>query len=128
MTSFTLGQNIIMMILLSERERRSSMGEEIRKEAILRYIVDKEKPKTIYTSIARTKPWFFKWLKRYFTGDSKWYKDQSRAPLRKPTEISKGERDLIVDTRRRLESESYAQIGVSAIKWELKKLGVSFPI
>ena len=103
------------------------MEEEIRKKAILRYIVDKEKPPTIYTNLGRTKPWFFKWLKRYLTGNADWYRDQSRVPLKKPTEISKGNRDLIVTTRRRLESGPCAQIGVSAIKWELRKLGASFP-
>jgi len=103
------------------------MEEEIRKKAILRYIVDKEKPPTIYTNLGRTKLWSFKWLKRYLTGNTDWYRDQSRSPLNKPTEISKGNRDLIVTTRRRLESGPYAQIGVSAIKWELRKLGASFP-
>lgn len=103
------------------------MEEETRKKAILRHIVDKEEPKTIYASLNRTKPWFFKWLKRYQTGDTNWYKDQSRAPLKKPKQTSKGNRELIVDTRRRLESEPYAQTGVSAIKWELTKLGVTFP-
>lgn len=103
------------------------MEEEIRKKAILRYIVDKEEPKTIYTSLDRTKPWFFKWLKRYLTGDTYWYRNRSRAPLKKPAEISKDNRDLIIAIRMRLESEPYAQIGASAIKWELRKLGVTFP-
>jgi hypothetical protein len=103
------------------------MEEEIRKKAIMSYIVEKEKPKVIYTSLNRSKKWFFKWLKRYETGGRDWYKEQSRAPLRSPNEISQGKKDFIISTRQHLESEPYAQIGVSAIKWELTKLGMTFP-
>ncbi len=103
------------------------MEEENRKKAILRYLVEKEEPKAIYTSLNRSKKWFFKWLKRYQTGSMDWYKEQSRAPLRSPGEILQGEKDLIISTRKHLESEPYAQIGVSAIKWELTKLGMPFP-
>ena len=34
---------------------------------------------------------------------------------------------MIVSTRKRLEAELFAQTGVSAIKWELSKLGSDFP-
>lgn len=101
------------------------MEEEIRQEAIRRHLLDGESPKSVYTSLNRSKKWFFKWLKRYQTGSSDWYKEHSRAPLSKPSAISQQEQDLIVATRTRLESELYAQIGVSAIKWELHKLGVT---
>ena len=103
------------------------MEEEIRKEAIFRYSVNGESPKTICTELKRSKPWFFKWLRRFQTGDLYWYKDKSKAPVRRPTKISDKERELIVSIRRQLESEAFAQVGVSAIKWELTKLGVPFP-
>jgi hypothetical protein len=47
--------------------------------------------------------------------------------LRRPSQVSKDRRELIVSTRKRLEAEPFAQTGVSAIKWELSKLGVDFP-
>lgn len=100
--------------------------EEIRKTAIRRHLKG-EKPKVIYHDLERSKKWFFKWLKRYQTGQDEWYKDQPRAPLRKPAQIDDTERQRIISIRKRLESESFAQIGVSAIKWELSKLGLSFP-
>lgn len=103
------------------------MEEELRKQAILRHVIGGEKPKVIYTEINRSKQWFFKWLKRYQTGKKDWYKDRSRAPLTKPNETCKEEKKLIVSVRRQLESARYAQVGVSAIKWELTKLGVNFP-
>ena len=103
------------------------MEEEIRKEALFRYSVKGESPQTICTELKRSKPWFFKWLRRFQTGDLHWYKDKSKAPVRRPTRISDKERALIVSIRRQLESEAFAQVGVSAIKWELSKLGVRFP-
>lgn len=103
------------------------MEEEIRKTAITRYLVQGESPKDIYTSLHRTKPWLFKWLERYQSGNAEWYKDRSRAPLSRSQETNQGEKDLIITTRQRLESEPFAQVGVSAIKWELKKLGLPFP-
>lgn len=103
------------------------MEEEIRKQAILRHLIKGESPKGIYTSLNRSKKWFFKWLSRYQSGNADWYKNQSRKPLRRPGETRGTEKNLIVSTRLRLESEPFAQIGVSAIKWELKKLGVPFP-
>ncbi|MGD9207385.1 MAG: helix-turn-helix domain-containing protein [Syntrophobacterales bacterium] len=102
------------------------MDEETRKQAILRY-VNGASPKSIYTDLKRSKYWFFKWLKRFQNGDLYWYKDRSKVPLRSPTKTSKRVEQLIVSIREQLESEPFAQIGVSAIKWELSKLGVDFP-
>jgi putative transposase len=102
------------------------MDEEIRKKAILRYI-NGEPPKGIYDDLNRSKKWFFKWLKRYQSGETDWYRDKSRAPLRKSTRTSEDRTALIVSTRKRLEAEPFAQTGVSAIKWELSKLAAGFP-
>ncbi len=102
------------------------MKEEIRKEAIRRYR-NGEKPVSIYKNLKRSKQWFFKWRKRYQTGIQDWYKDRSRAPKTNPYRISDGERQRIIETRRWLESEPFAQVGASAIKWELKKTGKPFP-
>lgn len=88
------------------------MEEEIRKEAIIRYLKG-ESPKVIYTGLNRSKHWFFKWLKRYHTGKADWYKEKSRPPLRRPTENSDKVKQLIVSIRNRLESERFAQVGVS---------------
>ncbi len=60
------------------------MEEELRKKAIQRYL-ERGSPKSIYTDLKRSKEWFFKWLKRYQTGDKDWYKDRSKAPHNSPT-------------------------------------------
>ena len=102
------------------------MEQEIRKKAIERYLKG-ESPKSIYTNLGRSRYWFFKWIKRYKTGDASWYKDKSKVPKSSPTTIDKIDRQRIVATRRRLESQQFAQIGASAIKWELSKSGFDFP-
>ena len=102
------------------------MEQKLRKTAIKRYLKG-EPPKSIYTDLKRSKNWFFKWLKRYKSGEPDWYKDQSRAPIKRPTEISKIERQRIISVRKHLESEKFAQIGSSAIKWELSKSGHRLP-
>ena len=55
------------------------MEQDFRKKAITLYL-EGESPKSIYSKLKRSKEWFFKWLKRYQTGDPDWYKDKSRAP------------------------------------------------
>lgn len=102
------------------------MEQDIRKQAITRYQKG-ESPKTIYTELGRSKYWFFKWLKRFKTGDPNWYQDQSRAPKKRPTEISEIDKQRIISVRKRLESQKFAQTGASAIKWELTKSGLPFP-
>ena len=102
------------------------MEQELRQNAIKRYF-EGESSKSIYTDLKRSKEWFFKWLKRYQTGEPEWYKDKSRAPLNRPTQLSEIEKQRIISIRQRLESEKFAQIGVSAIKWELSKSGYSLP-
>jgi transposase len=102
------------------------MEHGLRKQAISRYLQG-EAPKAIYSDLKRSKYWFFKWLKRYKTGEPDWFKDKSRAALSQPTQISEIEKQRIVSVRNRLDSERFAQIGASAIKWELSKSGYSFP-
>jgi putative transposase len=99
------------------------MEEELRKQAVQRYIAG-ESPKAICTSLDRSKKWFFKWLNRYQSGAEDWYQERSRAPLTRPSELSTAEEEIITATRKRLDSTPFAQIGVSAIKWELHKLGL----
>jgi hypothetical protein len=102
------------------------MEQELRKSAIERYL-NGESPKTIYTDINRSKNWFFKWLRRYKSGAPDWFKDHSRAPINRPTQISQTEKQRIISVRTHLESQKLAQIGPSAIKWELSKSGHRIP-
>ena len=102
------------------------MEQEIRIAAIKRF-TGGEKPKSIYESLNRSKPWFFKWLKRYQSGDPNWFKGKSRAPKHLPRAIRPEDKKRIIETRRYLDAQPFAQFGPSAIKWELKKAGHKLP-
>jgi putative transposase len=102
------------------------MEQKIRKLAIERFIKG-ESPKSIYTDLKRSKNWFFKWLRRYKTGNQDWYKGRSRAPKSSPSAISEIEKQRIISVRSQLESQKFAQVGASAIRWELHKSGFDFP-
>lgn len=100
--------------------------EELRCHAIDRY-QNGESPISIYQDINRSKQWFFKWLNRYQSGDPQWYRSKSQAPLNRPAQIDAADRQRIVNIRQHLEAQPYAQVGVSAIKWELHKAGSPIP-
>ncbi len=102
------------------------MEQKLRITAIERHIKG-ETPKAIYTDLNRSKNWFFKWLKRYKSGDREWYKSKSRAPKRSSAAISEIDKQRIVAVRSKLESQKFAQIGASAIKWEMSKSGFEAP-
>lgn len=102
------------------------MEQELRKTAIKRYLKG-ESPKSVYKDLKRSKYWFFKWLNRFKSGEPQWYIDKSKAPKNRPTEINEIERQRIISVRVHLESQKFAQIGPSAIKWELLKSGYSLP-
>lgn len=99
--------------------------ETLRQMAITQYLQGK-KPISIYRDLGKTKKWFFKWLKRFRSGDEHWYRDLSKAPLSQPNQTPVDTRKLIVSIRNDLDS-SYAQIGVTTIRWEGQKLGISLP-
>ena len=91
------------------------MEQELRKKTIKRYLQG-ETLKLVYSDLGRSKNWFFKWLRRYQSGDYYWYRDQSRAPIRRPTALNEIDKQRIVSVRQHLESQKFAQTGVSAIK------------
>jgi putative transposase len=102
------------------------MEQDLRKKAINLYLKGGT-PKSIYSELNRSKEWFFKWLKRYQSGDPDWYKGKPRAPKKQHAAISEIDRKRIIAVRTRLESQKFAQVGTSAIKWELSKSGYDFP-
>ena len=101
---------------------------EIRKQAVSRY-EDGESPKAIYQSLGKSKRWFFKWLKRYEYGGGSWSDDLSKRPHHTRDKISEAMEQTIIDTRKKLETTLYAQIGALNIKWHLEEQGLtSLPI
>lgn len=96
--------------------------KELREFAIQRY-ENGESPKEIYKSLNKGKTWFFKWLKRFKSGDPNWSKDISRKPHHSPNKTDKTMEQTVVSTRKLLEKQLYAQIGAFNIAWHLNQDG-----
>ena len=88
--------------------------------------VQEKSPASIYGDLGRSRPWFYKWLHRYQSGQDDWFKDESKAPHH-PHKTPEDTQNLVTNIRLQLEETPFAQIGVSAIRWELRKLGVPPP-
>lgn len=104
--------------------QRIMLNEDLRKTAISRYLQG-ERPSDICKDLNKSRTWFYKWLNRYKTGSSKWFKAKSRKPIHQPRKTPQAEEEVIINIRKRLESIKYAQIGANVIQWEMKKLGLS---
>jgi len=100
--------------------------ETLRKMAIEQFLRGKT-PVTLYREMGRSKKWFFKWLNRYQSGDPDWHRDHPKVPRSHPRQTQPEIRELLTTIRKQLEGHPYAQIGASAITWELDKLGVIPP-
>jgi hypothetical protein len=103
------------------------MNEESLRKMAIQQFLKKRSPVSIYREIGRSKKWFFKWLQRFQSGDPEWYRDHSKAPHTQPHQTPKEMQTLVKAIRIQLEETPYAQIGVSAIKWQCQGLSVTPP-
>jgi len=103
------------------------MNEESLKKMAIQQFLQKRSPVSIYREIGRSKKWFFKWLQRFQSGDPEWYRDHSKAPHTQPHQTPQEMQNLVKNIRIQLEETPYAQVGVSAIKWQCQGLGVTPP-
>lgn len=98
--------------------------DEARIEAVRRYLSG-EGADEVARSLGFKRRWLFKWVKRYQEGNETWFKEKSKAPHHPPRKTDPDIERLVLEARERLEHTKYAQIGASAIAWELEKLKVS---
>jgi transposase len=96
---------------------------EIRRQAV-KLLLSGESPTAICALLNRTKPWLYKWLKRYQSGESDWFKGLSHRPKHHPKQTSKHIERVVINIRKNLVQTFYAQTGANAIQWEMKKLGL----
>lgn len=100
--------------------------KELREQAIRRY-ENGESPKEIYQSLDKSKAWFFKWLKRSQLDGEDWARDLSRRPHRTRKRVDGTMEQAVIETRKSLEKELYAQIGALNISWHLSQQGINPP-
>ncbi|MGH2357465.1 MAG: helix-turn-helix domain-containing protein, partial [Candidatus Limnocylindria bacterium] len=96
--------------------------EAARREAVAR-VLRGEPVGKVAADLGRTERWLRKWLGRYDPAEEGWAEDRSRAPNtvanRTPAETER----MVVEIRRRLMANPWAQVGSGAIAWEMTKLG-----
>jgi putative transposase len=94
---------------------------EKRKAAITRY-QSGEKVVTIVRSLGKTRQWFYNWLKSFEQriDETSWYVDKSRAPKNIPSKLKIVTEQHILEIRRELDAQHYAQTGAIAIQYEFR--------
>jgi len=100
--------------------------KQLRETAIRRY-ENGESPKQIYQSLGKSKRWFFKWLKRSQCDGAKWSETRSRKPHRVREKVDNAMEQTVIETRKKLEKELYAQIGALNVSWHLRQRGMIPP-
>lgn len=95
--------------------------EKLRREAVRRSLAG-ESAATIATQLRRTRRWVVKWLARYDPRDEAWARERSRAPRRVANRSPSTLEALVLSVRHQLQANPWAQIGATAILWELTKL------
>jgi transposase len=100
--------------------------EQLRIRAIELYN-KKWKITDICSNLNCSRPWFYKWLKRYQTMDSDWYKEQSKAPKTKLNKTDTEMEQIVLKTREYLASKPYCQYGPQAIYYTLSQQGIEAP-
>jgi len=100
--------------------------KKLKMDAVRRYELG-ESPKSIYTSLSKGKTWFFKWLKRFKSGDPNWAEEKSRRPRISPKKIDPKMEQSVIETREQLVNTLYAPIGAQHICWELQNVTDTLP-
>jgi hypothetical protein len=100
--------------------------EQERKCAIQRFIKG-ESAVDIYRDVDRSKTWFTKWLNRYQTGQTEWYKDLPRGAGVIHNKTKERTELVVINVRKSLmngseDSTRYSFMGPEAIIFRMKEL------
>lgn len=99
-----------------EEERRRILAVERRRNG--------EGPQAIWTSLGRSKSWFYKWLERGCRGEGEWFEDVSRRPTGCPRRTPKEIEEIVKMVRLSLYNKGEF-CGAQAILWEMEDRGVT---
>ena len=100
--------------------------QQTRREAVRRVMAGKPVA-AVAADMGRSQPWGRKWAARYDPTDEGWADSHSRAPKTLANRTDGETEALALKVRRHLAAEPWAQVGASAIAWELTKLGIADP-
>lgn len=102
-------------------------GAEAQRREAVRRVLSGEPVAAVAADLGRSEGWVRKWVGRFEANDPGWATERSRAARtvtnRTPAEIE----NLVVKVRQELAADDWAQVGASAILWQLVKLDVGDP-
>ena len=101
------------------------MEDELKKMrvvAVKRFLAG-ESPKSICTSVGKSKFWLYKWVKRYSKESASWFEDRSRCPRSNPSRTPLEIEEIVKMVRLNLYNKDLFY-GAQAILWELEDLNV----
>lgn len=101
--------------------------EEILRQEAVRLHLQGISVKLIGEQVNRTRQWVYKWLKEFKGGSSDWYKTKSTVPKTIQRQTSHQTEQLVVDIRKQLQNEPYAQKGAISILYEFERLNITPP-
>ena len=104
-----------------------SAEEAARRQAVAR-VFQGESPAKIAADLGRTERWVRKWVARYDPANEDWFSDRSRAPVRAANRTVAQTEQAVLEIRKRLMADPWAQVGSGAIAWEMTKLGLEPPL
>lgn len=97
-------------------------AEQDRKRAVNR-VRKGERISVVANSMGYTRPWLYKWLKRFKSGDPEWYREQSRRPHTSAWKLRPEVVAEVVEIRERLETNQEFS-GAQSIHWEMESEGI----
>lgn len=100
--------------------------EEARREAVARVLAG-EPPGKVAADLGRTDRWVRKWVARYDPSDEEWAEERSRAPRTQGRRTPEDTERVVLEIRARLMADPWAQVGATAIAWEMEKLKLEPP-
>jgi transposase-like protein len=109
-----------------DMKEMENIQEQLRIRAIELYN-KKWKVTDICSELNCSRPWFYKWLKRYQSKESDWYIEQSRAPKTKHNKTDSDMEQVVLEARKYLASKPYLQYGPQAIYYTLSQKGIQPP-
>lgn len=101
--------------------------EEILRQEAVRLHLQGLSVKLVSEQVNRTRQWVYKWLKEFKGGSSDWYKTKSTVPKTIQCQTSQETEQLVVDIRKQLQNEPYAQKGAISILYEFERLNITPP-
>ncbi|MEJ2355187.1 MAG: hypothetical protein P8Y62_04705 [candidate division WOR-3 bacterium] len=101
-----------------------SILEKERKEAVRRYLSG-DSIEYICNDLRKSARWLYKWIKRYKSGNSEWFKNKSRAPNNIPHKTPNHIEETVIEIRHKLK-ENDGFYGPLSIQWEMEDIGCNY--